>query len=180
MDKRLQRSRRDRVLAGACGGLGDYVNVDPVIVRVIFVLLALADGFGVILYIVLWIVVPQQGRAGAPTGDVVRENIEGIGEDLRRMGDEVKEALRRTEGPPREPPSPSVDVSIGGPQEPPHHVPKEERTIPLLVGVALVVLGVVWLIDNLDLEFLPFLSVWQLWPLGLIVAGLLLLLPRRR
>ncbi len=177
MEKRLQRSRRDRMIAGVCGGLGEYFNVDPVVVRVIVVLLALAEGFGVVLYLVLWVVMPQQGHAGEPPGDVMRENIEGIGEDLRRVGDEV---LHRTEGPPPEPPGPLIDLGVGGPQEPPRPATREERTVPLLVGVVLVVLGVIWLVDNLAPELLPRFSVWQLWPVVLIVAGLLLLLPRRR
>lgn len=58
--KRLYRTRGDRVLAGVCGGLGDYFNIDPTIVRLLFILLALAGGPGIIVYLVLWLVMPEE------------------------------------------------------------------------------------------------------------------------
>ncbi|MCL5268859.1 MAG: PspC domain-containing protein [Bacteroidetes bacterium] len=58
MDRRLYRSRKNRVIAGVAGGLGEYFDIDPVLVRVIFVLATLASGFGVLAYLILWIVVP--------------------------------------------------------------------------------------------------------------------------
>jgi phage shock protein PspC (stress-responsive transcriptional regulator) len=58
-NKRLYRSRTDRKLAGVCGGLGEYFNVDPTLVRVLFVLATLAGGPGLLLYIVLWLVMPE-------------------------------------------------------------------------------------------------------------------------
>lgn len=57
--KRLYRSRTNRKIEGVCGGLGEYFNVDPTLVRVLFVLMALAGGPGVILYIILWMVIPE-------------------------------------------------------------------------------------------------------------------------
>ena len=59
MDRRLYRSRRDRMIAGVAGGLGEYLGIDPVIVRIIFILLALATGTGVLLYVILWVVMPE-------------------------------------------------------------------------------------------------------------------------
>jgi phage shock protein PspC (stress-responsive transcriptional regulator) len=57
---RLYRSTTDKVIGGVCGGLGDYLNIDPVIVRIIFVLLAIFGGSGVLVYIILWIVIPEK------------------------------------------------------------------------------------------------------------------------
>ncbi|HVU12461.1 MAG TPA: PspC domain-containing protein [Phototrophicaceae bacterium] len=59
MSRRLYRSRTDRMLAGVCGGLGEYFGVDPTIVRLLVVLLALAGGPGVILYIILALIIPE-------------------------------------------------------------------------------------------------------------------------
>ena len=56
--RRLVRSREDRVLAGVCGGLGRYLGVDPVLVRIITVALILS-GVGVLAYVVAWIVIPE-------------------------------------------------------------------------------------------------------------------------
>ena len=62
--KRLTRSETDKKIAGVCGGLAEYFDVDPILVRVAFVAAALM-GFGVLLYIVLWIVLPR-GTSGVP------------------------------------------------------------------------------------------------------------------
>jgi phage shock protein PspC (stress-responsive transcriptional regulator) len=56
MAKRLYRSTTNRTIWGVCGGLGEYFGMDPVLVRVIFVVLALASGVGFLLYIILAIV----------------------------------------------------------------------------------------------------------------------------
>lgn len=59
--KRLYRSRTDRKIAGVCGGLAEYFNIDPVIVRIIAFILLLPGGLpGLLPYIVLWIIVPEE------------------------------------------------------------------------------------------------------------------------
>jgi phage shock protein C len=57
--KKLHRSKEDRVLAGVCGGLAAYFNIDPTIIRVIFIVLALFGGGSIILYLLLWILIPE-------------------------------------------------------------------------------------------------------------------------
>lgn len=59
MEKRLVRSSLDKKIAGVCGGLARYFDIDATLVRVIFVLLALFSGGGLILYIILWLVMPE-------------------------------------------------------------------------------------------------------------------------
>ena len=58
--KKLVRSRKNRWIAGVCGGLGEYFGVDATVVRLIFIVASLAFGFGLIPYIVLWIVMPAR------------------------------------------------------------------------------------------------------------------------
>lgn len=58
--KRLYRSRTNVMIGGVCAGLADYFNMDPTIMRLIFVLLALLGGHGILLYLIMWLVVPQQ------------------------------------------------------------------------------------------------------------------------
>jgi len=58
--KRLYRSKDERMLAGICGGLSEYFKIDPVIWRLLFVFATLAGGPGLILYIIMWIVVPEK------------------------------------------------------------------------------------------------------------------------
>lgn len=60
MSKKLYRSRTDKKIAGVCGGLAEYFNIDPVIVRIGFVILLLPGGFpGLLPYIILWLIVPE-------------------------------------------------------------------------------------------------------------------------
>ena len=58
--KKLYRSKENRWLLGVCGGLGNYFNLDPTIIRVLFILFAFAVGGGILLYIILWIVMPLE------------------------------------------------------------------------------------------------------------------------
>jgi phage shock protein C len=61
MTKRLYRSRNDRMIAGVCGGLAEYFGIDPVIIRVIALILLLPGGFpGLIPYLILWVAVPEK------------------------------------------------------------------------------------------------------------------------
>ena len=58
--KRLYRSRKNRVIAGVCGGLAEYLDIDPALVRLIVLLLAFANGIGFVFYFVAWLVIPQE------------------------------------------------------------------------------------------------------------------------
>ncbi|MGE5419779.1 MAG: PspC domain-containing protein, partial [Chloroflexota bacterium] len=59
MPKRLYRNPNDAVISGVCGGLGAYLNTDPVLFRILFILFALMGGAGVLIYLVFWIAVPS-------------------------------------------------------------------------------------------------------------------------
>jgi phage shock protein C len=58
--KRLWRSRRDRKIAGVCGGLGDYYNIDPIWIRLLFVVFFLLGGAAFIAYLIMWILIPLE------------------------------------------------------------------------------------------------------------------------
>ena len=58
--KKLYRSKKNRVIAGVCGGIGEYFNVDPTLIRVIWILFALALGSGILAYIIAWIIIPEK------------------------------------------------------------------------------------------------------------------------
>lgn len=82
MEKKLYRLRNDRVLAGVASGLARHFNTDPVLIRVLFIAVALAGGSGVLAYIIMWAIVPEEpyqfqafGDAGAnPTANPVSED----------------------------------------------------------------------------------------------------------
>jgi phage shock protein C len=61
--RKLYRSQTQRMLAGVCGGLAEYFNIDATVVRVLFLILAVFGGSGLVLYLVMWIVVPDASKA---------------------------------------------------------------------------------------------------------------------
>ncbi len=59
--KRLYRSVHDRVLGGVAGGMAEYFDIDPVLVRLVFVLLLLMSGFTfIVVYLIAWIIIPEK------------------------------------------------------------------------------------------------------------------------
>ena len=69
--KRLYRAREGRVVAGVCAGLAAYFGVDPTLVRLAFALVTVFGGIGVLLYLVAWIVIPEEGGDGASIAETV-------------------------------------------------------------------------------------------------------------
>jgi phage shock protein C len=65
--KRLYRSNTNRILGGVCGGLGEHLDVDPTVIRLIWaVVTVLSLGTGIIVYILAWIIIPEPGNDGIP------------------------------------------------------------------------------------------------------------------
>lgn len=58
--KKLYRTRANRVIAGICSGVGIYFNIDPVIVRLLWVILTIAGGAGLLAYIIAWVIIPEE------------------------------------------------------------------------------------------------------------------------
>jgi phage shock protein C len=58
--RKLYRSKTNRQIAGVCGGLAEYFNLDATLIRVLFVVLAVLGGSGLILYVAMWIIVPKE------------------------------------------------------------------------------------------------------------------------
>jgi phage shock protein C len=63
MEKRLQRSRTEKMIGGVCGGLAAYFGADPTIVRVLWVAVTLLGGAGLIAYLIMWVIMPQEPPA---------------------------------------------------------------------------------------------------------------------
>lgn len=201
------RRGADHVIGGVCSGLADYFHVDPLFVRLAFVALAFAGGAGILLYLVLWVLMPAAGSPQMDARTLARENVRGMaeefrqmGDEFRRMGDEFRHAFRREGGTPAAGGGPSSQGEPTGPTEPaarsePTDVgvpgapgtappsggevpPHIERRRGLWLGGILVVLGGTFLLYNLG-----YLSWWSwrvAWPLVLILIGVLVLVQRMR
>src|SRR3989344_7803772 len=85
---KLHRSRNNRWIAGVCGGLGEYFNIDPTIIRIVFILLVLTDGLGLVLYFILALVIPKKG------GSDLRGNAQELAERAKVLGGNFKNSRR--------------------------------------------------------------------------------------
>jgi len=63
--KRLRLSARERMIGGVCGGLGEFLELDPVLFRAAFLVLAVVGGLGILLYVALWLLIPGPATEGA-------------------------------------------------------------------------------------------------------------------
>jgi len=98
--KRLYRDPENKYIGGVCGGLGAYFNVDPVWMRIIFLLMLFSGGFGLLLYVVLWIIIPKARTAAdrlSMRGE--RINISNIEKTIR---EDIKDIKRNIENLSRE------------------------------------------------------------------------------
>lgn len=90
--KRLLRSRNDRMVAGVASGLANYFNTDPLFVRLGFLLLAFLNGTGIVVYLALWLLIPNEDSVAGDARAQVRENVgemqstaEGLAQRVRDM-----------------------------------------------------------------------------------------------
>lgn len=90
--KKLYRSKTDRIIFGVCGGLGEYFEVDPLILRILFILLTFTGGSGIIIYIILAILIPDandQKSKGKSISDA-QEKTQELAEDIKGNGNWFK------------------------------------------------------------------------------------------
>jgi len=97
--KKLYRSRTDRVLFGVCGGLGDFFAIDPVFIRLIFLLLSLVDGIGVAIYFLLAVTIANEPKNAdaARQGSDARKRIDHLAQSVAQKlkDDRPSDAVKR-------------------------------------------------------------------------------------
>ncbi|MBN1485388.1 MAG: PspC domain-containing protein [Chloroflexia bacterium] len=81
MEKRILRSRQERMLCGVCGGLAEYFEIDPTLVRLIFVLATFFNGVGLIVYLVLCLIVPEKGAQAPIAAFAPEETVQKVVEE---------------------------------------------------------------------------------------------------
>lgn len=125
MGKRLYRSRKYKMLGGVAGGMAEYFDIDPVIVRALFIIATFGWGISLLVYLILWIIVPAENYV-LKTDE---ESDEIIGEPLEKN--------------------------------------KKNGNMRMLFGAMLIIFGIFMLIGNL----VPWISIDNFWPIGLILFG---------
>jgi phage shock protein C len=79
---RVYRSTTDKIIAGVCGGLGQYLRIEPLILRILFIILAM-NGIGLGLYIILWIFLPLEQKEYPDQEAMIRHNVNEISEQVQ-------------------------------------------------------------------------------------------------
>lgn len=92
--KRLLRSRNERMIAGVAGGLANYFGIDPLIVRVALIALTLFNGLGTIIYVTLWLLVPNEDAIGDARSNL-QESVNEMQSAVEQVIDRVRRAFTR-------------------------------------------------------------------------------------
>lgn len=150
MEKKLHRDEHHKVIGGVCAGLAEYFGMDVAIIRAIFLVTLLLKGGGVLVYFVLWAVLPKKGLSFDP------------GVDYRVP-------------PQADPFNPFTSAPQGNFNVPPFVAPpkKQASKVGLIIGVILIVIGAFSLLDQLN--FIPDWDFDNLWPIALVAGGLALI-----
>ena len=147
---KLYRSQTDRMLGGVCGGLAKYLRVDLTIVRLFFVVLTLLGGFGPLVYFIMWIVVPLEGHVYTDTHP---ERFDG--EDIKERAGMVRDDF--------------IDA-----------VKQPNQNTARFIGIALVLAGGFFMVQQLDIPWLNWLDSGVLWAALILLAGIALLVRATR
>lgn len=150
MTKKLYRSQTDKIIAGVCGGLAEYFEIDSTIVRLFFILVVALGGSGVFIYLILWLLVPKNIHEAAIVNE---EKIKEFVQEIKEKAQDLKQGFYK------EIKTPSKEI-------------KKRRGH--LFGWMLIVIGLVFIFNNIFPSLFRFYSV-RYWPLLLIVVGLILI-----
>ncbi len=179
--KTLTRDTERAVLAGVAAGFARYFDVDPVVARLAFVVLAFLHGVGVIVYAICWVILPKEGEgAGEPAASSSGEGRGGGGADEGGTDAGVAAGAPGEAAPPVTP----MDRFVGEVRTTGERVVEKIRTTErdrgrgqVVAGSILLGIGLLFLASRLDLWFWPrWLSFRDLWPLILIAIGLSMIL----
>ncbi|MDR2084809.1 MAG: PspC domain-containing protein [Bacteroidales bacterium] len=152
--KKLKRSNTNSVIAGVCGGLGEYFDIDPIIFRIIFVVLFFAGGGGGIIYLILWIFIPRDTVYYQPGPDKKEDKDSGPKYDKCADTDIPYEEVNSEK------------------QNPQNKKDKNDSTAgALIAGVVLILIGCMFMMQ----KFWDINIMRDWWPLILVVAGIIFL-----
>ncbi len=157
------------MLGGVCGGIAEYLDLDPTVVRLLAVLLAIAGNAAtVIVYLVMWIAVPEDPAAA---GSIHTER------GGQRMAEQDNATTTRLPGPDDAPPPPPAHAvpPYAAQQGSPVPAPSSRGRGGAWFGAALIFVGVALLVQM----FVPSVRLWEYWPVVIIAAGVLMIVRPR-
>ncbi len=149
-NKKIYRKTDDCIIAGVCAGLADYFEIDETLVRVIFVLLFIGGGSGLLIYLILWLVIPKEGKENKKVN--WEENVKEFTQDVSKKAKTVAKEIKK-----------EIKVEKVNP----------EKNRGSFLGLFLLLWGGILLVDKIA----PTLIEWDyVWPGILIILGGYLLL----
>lgn len=172
--QRLMRSRHDKIIGGVAGGIGQYLAVDPVVVRIIFVVLTLTYGIGPVAYLIMWVIMPLEPETAGTTnhgGSVSGQQGVGISNAGNQAFVAYSAGKRRARFDPMtgQPLDPDQEIPIQNVQREDDATNAQMRRNRIL-GAALVALGVFFIVRTLLPGLAPLLI-----PAILIAVGIYIL-----
>ncbi len=158
--KKLYRSRIDRMIAGVCGGLAKYFDIDPTIVRVLFVVSIFIGGGGIIAYIILWIVVPEEQIIFQSAGQASQTDSDSEESNSNTNQDSSKSDSSNFNS--------EINKKVNEATNEINKILDEARNNKKVFGgTILILLGILFLLDNL----FPRFDFGDYWPIILIALG---------
>lgn len=94
----LYRSETNKIIAGVAGGLGEYFNIDPTIIRILFILMTIFGGSGLIIYIVLWLIIPTRSAISKNSQEAIRLNIEEMKSTTKTFAHSIRNPPNNRDG----------------------------------------------------------------------------------
>jgi len=176
--KRLFKSRKDRMIDGVCGGIAEYIGVDPVLVRIGFLLLVFAGGVGVIAYIIGMILMPAASVPVTPTGGATAfaGGAASVTPGGTAQAASQGTATETSEG------TAAAMPGAGASAAPADHSARpgsSTDSTARIIGIGFVVLGGILLLGNIGFDFWHYwwgLSWGSIAPILIIAAGVALVL----
>lgn len=153
-ENRLYRVVNGRVIGGVAGGLAEFFGIDPTIIRIIFILLTIMGGGGILIYIILWIVVPERYITQSPYSTYTPP----INPDSTATGSGVGETYKGFD-----------PMTASGYPETSKKSNKMEGS--LIAGLVLILIGGFFLFER----YMPNIDFSDFWPLLLILIGIIMI-----
>ncbi len=153
MKNKLYRSKKNCVIGGVCGGIAEYFDIDPTLVRLLAILIFFFGGSGIIVYIIGWIIIPQNPNGNTEDDSESKEEIKGkIKKETGKTNKKLEENL---------PEEGSKD--------------KSGKNRNIILGVILIIAGLIFM-GSIFFPWIAWIAWGTFWPVIIIVVGLVIII----
>lgn len=158
MREGISRSRQNRILGGVAGGLANYLSIDIIVVRILFVISMFFSGIGILLYIIMWIVIPEEEFSNFSHAENINTSETTSDQNVNTSEAKSDPNFNTSETTS----NPNINFTIPK---------KKNKNVQLIFGIILILFGVFFL----GIEVFSFLNFEDLFPILLVGLGIYLL-----